>query len=100
MRVEGEFLDGGLAGNNPFGNPQTVIPHGPADWSLASFDLHSQALLTAFLQSEKTARSTTLDHTLGEVSKKLTPLLKMFFDKNLYAYDAGNKETPKENPES
>ena len=89
VRVEGEFLDGGLAGNKPFGNPQTVISHGPADWALSSFDLHSQALLTAFLQSEKTTlTSGQPDQTLSEVTKKLTPLLKMFFDKNLYAFDS------------
>lgn len=95
IRVEGEFLDGGLLGYKPFGNPQTTLPHGRANWFRAGFDLHSQALLTAFLQSEQSAWATrTPEQTLSEVSKKLTPLLEMLFSNKLYAYNAGDKENP------
>jgi hypothetical protein len=90
IRVEGEFLDGGFLGNKSFGNPSTSIQHGPAEWPLASFDLHSQALLTAFLQSQKTA---TPSNTLNEVSKSLPPLLRMLFDKNLFTFNAASADT-------
>jgi hypothetical protein len=90
IRVEGEFLDGGFLGNKSFGNPSTSIQHGPAEWTLASFDLHSQALLTAFLQSQKTA---TPSNTLNEVSKSLPPLLRMLFDKNLFTFNAASADT-------
>jgi hypothetical protein len=90
IRVEGEFLDGGFLGNKSFGNPSTSIQHGPAEWTLASFDLHSQALLTAFLQSQKTA---TPSNTLNEVSKSLPPLLQMLFDKNLFTFNAASADT-------
>lgn len=50
-------------------------------------DLHSQALLTAFLQSGDTKKSTAADHTLGQVTFKLTDLLKMIFDPKLYFND-------------
>jgi hypothetical protein len=90
IRVEGEFLDGGFLGNKSFGNPSTSIQHGPAEWTLASFDLHSQALLTAFLQSQKTA---TPSNTLNEVSKSLPPLLQMLFDKNLFTFNAASADS-------
>jgi hypothetical protein len=90
IRVEGEFLDGGFLGNKSFGNPSTSIQHGPAEWTLASFDLHSQALLIAFLQSQKTA---TPSNTLNEVSKSLPPLLRMLFDKNLFTFNAASADT-------
>ena len=52
IRVDGEFL-----GATPFdriGSPATALTHG--DY-FAPFDLHSQALLAAFLQSDKSAAS-------------------------------------------
>jgi|APLak6261671648_1056085.scaffolds.fasta_scaffold09199_1 hypothetical protein len=64
---------------------------------ISRLDLHSQALLTAMLQSGDTPTSTTSDHTLGQVSFKLTDLLRMIFDKNLFASDPLNKDAPVEN---
>ena len=87
IRVEGELLDGGLAGYVSIGNPAELLQHGPAEWALASVDLHSQALLTAFLQSTASATATgDATKSLSEVSKKLPDLLKLFFDSKLFAF--------------
>ena len=64
---------------------------------VSGLDLHSQALLTAFLQSGDTAESTSANHTLGQASFKLPDLLKMFFDKKLFAFDVDTKNTEDEN---
>ncbi|WP_176451945.1 putative Ig domain-containing protein [Rhodoferax sp. TH121] len=88
LRVEGEFLDGGLATYKPIGVApelvkQTLWDHGPGGTSL---DLHSQALLTAFLQSQKSATANGAPtQTLNEVSKKLTGLLELIFKDKLFA---------------
>ncbi|MBI3771625.1 MAG: DUF2974 domain-containing protein [Gammaproteobacteria bacterium] len=50
----------------------------------AQVNLHSQTLLTAFLQSIKTAAP---DQTLNQVTFKLGDLLKMVFDSNLYYFN-------------
>jgi len=55
--------------------------------NISGLDLHAQALLTAMLQSGDTKDSTASDHTLGQVTFKLTDLLKMIFDKKLFAHD-------------
>jgi len=47
-------------------------------------DLHSQALLTAFLQSEGTAQS---GQALNDVTYKLTDLMGMIFSRDLYRFD-------------
>ncbi len=61
-------------------------------------DLHSQALLAAFLQSNQSAAiGSNPQHTLNEVTKKLTDLLGMIFDKNLYYNDPNNKINPQRN---
>jgi hypothetical protein len=57
---------------------------------LPQTDLHSQALLTAFLQSGDTSSSTSTDHTLGQATFKLTDLLKMIFDDKLFYHDPLN----------
>ncbi len=57
------------------------LDHGVTDAS--RFSLHSLALLTAFLQSEKTDSS----HSLSDVTYKLTDLLKMIFSKDLFYFD-------------
>jgi hypothetical protein len=90
LRVEGEFLDKGPLSGRTMGQVLPSLTHGPAEWTLASFDLHSQALLTAFLQSQKTA---TPSNTLNEVSKSLPPLLQMLFDKNLFTFNAASADT-------
>jgi len=74
--VQGELLSGSL----PFrlldvlGN-RTPINHG--DTSIPSVDLHSQALLTAFLENDR----------FRQVTYKLTDLLQQIFSKNLYRFD-------------
>ncbi|WP_296820916.1 hypothetical protein [Thiobacillus sp.] len=57
-------------------------------------DLHSIALLNVFLQSNQTAPSFK---TLSDVTFELPDLLKMTFDKNLFASDPLNKDAPVEN---
>jgi hypothetical protein len=88
VRVDGEFLSVFPVSNlfNTIGTPATVLQHGPTD--TAGGDLHSQALLAAFLQSDKSAASSANPlQTLSKVTDKLTDLLKMFFDKKLYSFD-------------
>ncbi len=62
---------------------QSSLTHGPNNWFGSSVDLHSQALLTAFLQSNQTADPF---RSLSDVTLKLTDLLKMIFDSALFAY--------------
>ncbi len=86
IRVDGEFLSStfpfseySTIGTTP---PANVLTHGPTD--ISGGDLHAQALLTAFLQSDQSAAAS--GQTLREATKKLTGLLGMMFDKNLFAY--------------
>ncbi len=87
IRVDGEFTSSLPVGiYDPIGTPATVLDHGP--YFSPSIDMHSQSLLTTFLQSQQTAASSgNPQQTLSEVTKKLTDLLKMIFDKNLFARD-------------
>ena len=90
INVQGEFLStapwttftriGALA--------ETIGATAPG---VAGGDLHSQALLTAFLQSRLTAPT---DKTLNKVTLKLPDLLAMIFNKDLFAYgtdDSNNR---------
>ncbi|MEO8333241.1 MAG: lipase family protein, partial [Gallionella sp.] len=69
-------------------DPMSPITHG--DY-FHPVDLHSQALLTAFIQSDKSATkfdlATGKRDTLSEVTFKLTDLLGMIFNNNLFAHD-------------
>ena len=97
VRVDGEFVGNGIIGGlfNAIGNAATGLTHGP--YSSPSIDLHSQALLTAFLQSTSSAASgSNPQQTLSEVTKRLTDLLRMVFDKNLFAHETG-PNSPDEN---
>jgi len=63
-------------------------------------DLHSQALLTVFLQSQQTATTNTttnVKETLSKVTNKLTDLLGMIFNDKLFYHDPSNKDKPEEN---
>ena len=65
--------------------------------NVGGIDLHSQALMAAFLQSEQTA--VVVDghkQSLSEVTFKLTDLLRMIYDKSLFAYpvDTENTKSP------
>ena len=85
IRVDGEFVQSApLSAFDTIGNAPTVLTHGP--YSSPSIDMHSQALLTAFLQSNQSAASSNNpQQTLSEVTKKLTNLLGMFFDSALFS---------------
>jgi len=86
IRVDGEFLSSLPIGMyDTIGNPATVITHGPH--FSPSTDLHTQSLLTAFLQSDAAAPTVAgQKQSLSEASKKLTNLLGMIFYGNLYSY--------------
>ena len=98
IRVDGEFLSC-LPTNvvfDPIGTTATVLDHGP--YSSPSSDMHSMALLTAFLQSElSVAGSDHPQQTLSEVTKKLTDLLGMFFNSSLYAHTTDPTNTTEAN---
>jgi hypothetical protein len=95
VRVEGELLDGGFGGNSPIAGSTTLLTHGPG---LGPVDLHSHALLTAFLQSDKTATvESGTTQSLAEASKKLTDLLKVIFDSKLFAFSTATLNTTKVN---
>jgi hypothetical protein len=83
LNVEGEFLSGPVAtflanriGSDFFINNRTD--------GVSGTNLHAQSLLAAYLQSEKTAEQ---GKALNQVTYKLTDLLAMISDKNLYASD-------------
>ncbi|MDH2916042.1 MAG: hypothetical protein PXX77_04105, partial [Gallionella sp.] len=60
----------------------------------AQSELHSMALLTTFLQSNQNAAP---NKALNDATVKLPDLLKMIFDKKLFASDPLNKDAPVEN---
>ncbi|MEO8007748.1 MAG: Mbeg1-like protein, partial [Betaproteobacteria bacterium] len=81
-RVTDVNVQGEAASLVPFGSrigTQADIPHSSAGASIV--DLHSIALLTAFLQSNQTAEPF---RNLSDVTFKLPDLLKMIFDGNLF----------------
>jgi hypothetical protein len=82
INVQGEFLSG-VPWNvlDRIGIPLTIPNSAPG---VSGGDLHSQALLTAFVQSIQTAAP---QHALNDVTYKLTDLLGVIFDSNLYAND-------------
>ncbi len=88
--VQGEVLS--AASWARIGTP-TSLTHGAPDLTLA-FDLHSQALLTAFLQSDQIAPA---QHSLRDVTFMLPDVVRMIFDSNLYYNDPNIKDNPKEN---
>ncbi len=88
LSVQGEFLS--ALSLLRIGTELPSLTHG--DY-FGPLDLHSQALLTAFLQSNQSAVAAgTSSQTLSEVSKKLTDLLAMIFDKALFAKDTDKDE--------
>jgi len=71
----------------------TSWTHGAPDLALA-IDLHSHALLTAFLQSDRTAQG---QQSLSDVTFKLPDVVRMIFDDDLYAFSTGAQNTENEN---
>ena len=83
ISVQGEFLSGvpwTIA--NRIGTTTRTIPNTAP--GVSGFDLHAQALLTAFEQSRLTAPS---GQAFNEVTATLPQLLGMIFNKNLYSFD-------------
>lgn len=66
---------------------------------VSGIDLHSQTLLTAFLQSNQSAVTSASGQvqSLSEVTYKLQDLLKMIFDTNLFSYTTSIKNAEDEN---
>ncbi len=87
INVSGEFLSGVPWNTQDRIGQSSYIPTNAP--GVSGLDLHSQALLTAFLQSMQAAPS---GQTLNGVTAKLTDLMGMIFDSNLYAFstDTGN----------
>ncbi|MDX1253600.1 MAG: DUF2974 domain-containing protein [Gammaproteobacteria bacterium] len=85
--VQGEFLSMPPFSLLPrIGSQEPPLTQGTPDLLLA-FDLHSQALLTAFLQSD----------AFRQVTFKLPDLLKMVFSKELFAHSTARSNTTEEN---
>ena len=80
-RVNGEVLGATYLLKNPIGTTVDDIPN--TSPGVSGSELHSQALLTAFLQSKETAPT---GKALNEVTVKLPDLLKMIFDSKLFAF--------------
>ena len=91
INVQGEFLS-----NAPstlfdrIGTTELEFNHNSVDGILSGFSLHAQSLLTAFLQSKQTADA---GKALNDVTYKLTDLLKMIFDENLYSFSTDPNST-------
>ena len=95
LNVKGEIVSLGSALR--IGN-EASIPQGSSvnilDIIPFAINLHSQALLTAFLQSNQTAAT---GKALNDVTFKLTNLLGMIFDTKLFAYPANRNNTKNPN---
>ena len=93
INTQGEFLSSwfGVPSSNRIGSQENI---NNSNGGVSGLDLHSQALLTAFLQSRQTAES---NKALGDVTFKLPDLLRMIFDKKLFAFDTDTKNTTDEN---
>ena len=88
INVNGEFLSGVPWNILDRIGLQAYIPNSAA--GVSGLDLHSQALLTAFLQSMQTAPA---QRALNDVTFKLTDLMSMIFSRDLYRFDTdtGNR---------
>ncbi len=89
INVEGELLSTGVyaVAGRIYGT-QAVIPDNTI--GVSAEDLHSQALLAAYKQSQETAAT---GKALNDVTLKLTDLLGMIFNKNLFAHDTDLRTT-------
>ncbi|MBH0183244.1 MAG: hypothetical protein HP490_16680 [Nitrospira sp.] len=83
INVQGELLSTGVPWNitDRIGQSTYIPTNAPG---VSGVDLHSQALLTAFLQSMRTAPS---QRALNDVTYKLTDLMGMIFSRDLYRFD-------------
>ena len=88
INVQGEFLSG-----IPWNTPDRIGVQADISNSasgVSGFDLHSQALLTAFLQSWETAAS---ERTFNDVTIKLTDLMGMIFSSSLFVHTTDTTNT-------
>ena len=90
INVQGEFLSSApwTVYDRIGTTTQTITDSAPG---VSGFNLHAQALLTAYLQSDLTAPS---GQALNEVTATLPQLLGMIFDSQLYSFrtdDASNR---------
>ena len=88
INVQGELLSG-VPWNIPDRIGTTLFDINNSAPGVSGDDLHAQSLLTAFLQSKETAG---LGATLNQVTGELPDLLKMIFDKNLFANDTDTNQ--------
>lgn len=88
INVRGEFLSG-VPYNIPDRIGTTLFDINNSAPGVSGDDLHAQSLLTAFLQSTETA---VAGKTLNQVTGEHTELLKMIFDKNLFANDTDTNQ--------
>src|SRR3989338_4076504 len=91
INVQGEILSSWLVPFSRIGT-QANIPDSAN--GVAGTDLHSQALLAAFLQSNQTAAPFK---NLSDVTVKLPDLLKMIFDPQLFYRDPNKLNNPERN---
>jgi hypothetical protein len=92
INVQGEVLSSAPVTLYDRIGTQTDIDN--SAYGVSGTDLHSQALLSAFLQSQQTAAT---GQALNNVTYKLTDLLGMMFDDKLFYYDPNNKDNPQRN---
>ncbi|MBH0181393.1 MAG: hypothetical protein HP490_06890 [Nitrospira sp.] len=88
INVQGEFLSG-VPWNIGDRIGTTLFDINNSAPGVSGDDLHAQSLLTAFLQSKETAG---LGRTLNQVTGEITDLLKMVFDKNLFANETDTNQ--------
>ncbi len=88
IQVEGEVLHASLIGKvyDRIGNTPVSLSNGQ---TTDKTNLHSQSLLTAFLQSEKTAPS---GQAFNDATKTLTSLLPLLFDEKLYSTNVASEQ--------
>jgi hypothetical protein len=91
INVQGEILSSWFDPFSRIGS-QANIPDSAS--GVSGTDLHSQALLTAFLQSNQTADA---NKALNDVTVKLPDLLKMIFDPQLFYHDPSDQINPQPN---
>ena len=89
INVQGEFLSSApwTVYDRIGTTTQTIANSAPG---VSGFDLHAQALLAAYLQSDLTAPS---GQALNEVTATVPQLLGMIFDTKLYAYSTSISNT-------
>ncbi len=88
--VSGYFVQGEVLQSLPFSTlgGQAMLAQNSAGLDLlGSIDLHSQALLSAFLQND----------SFRQITFKLPELLKMVFDSALYFHDPSDTDNPERN---